>query len=83
MMPSAGLLALLVTFPAFNPMQAKHFLVETEDNSGPMRKEEVDAVLDVILEEDKQKYESLNKTVKKAIQKEIKKKYGNDIEAVR
>ena len=82
-MPSAGLLALLLTFPVFKPMQAKHFLVETEDNSEPMRKEEVDAVLDVILEEDKQKYESLNKTVKKAIQKEIKKKYGNDIEGVR
>ena len=83
MMPSAGLLALLLTVTPLNSMQAKHFLIETEDNSGPMRKEEVDAVLDVILEEDKQKYESLNKTVKKAIQKEIKKKYGNDIEAVR
>ena len=33
MMPSAGLLAFLITFTSFNSMQAKHFLVETKDNA--------------------------------------------------
>ena len=32
-MPSAGLLAFLITFTSFNSMQAKHFLVETKDNA--------------------------------------------------
>ena len=33
MMPSAGLLAFLITFTSFNSMQTKHFLVETKDNA--------------------------------------------------
>ena len=48
MMPCAGLLALLIILIAFNLMQAKHFILETEDNSEAnqwMPKEEVDAVL--------------------------------------
>ena len=32
-MPSAGLLAFLITFTSFNSMQAKHFLDETKDNA--------------------------------------------------
>ena len=79
-MYSAGLLALLITF-AFNQMQTKYLLVETEDNSeaDPMPKEEVKAVL-AALKFPEEIYNSLSKSVQQKIQKKLVKLYGNDQE---
>ena len=65
MMPSAGLLPLVIFFIAFNLMQSKHVHVETVDNSeaDPMPKEQVEGVLSVISKEARENYESLNKAV--------------------
>ena len=46
MMPSAGLLVLLISLMAH--IQGKHLLIVTEDNSEPMPKEEVEAVVKAI-----------------------------------
>ena len=82
-MYSAGLLALLITF-AFNQMQTKYLLVETEDNSeaDPMPKEEVKAVL-AALKFPEGIYNSLSKSSQQKIQKKLLKLYGNDKEEVR
>ena len=82
-MYSAGLLALLITF-AFNQMQTKYLLVETEDNSeaDPMPKEEVKAVL-AALKFPEGIYNSLSKSSQQKIQKKLLKLYGNDQEEVR
>ena len=81
-MYSAGLLALLITF-AFNQMQTKYLLVETEDNSeaDPMPKEEVKAVL-AALKFPEGIYNSLSKSSQQKIQKKLLKLYGNDKEEV-
>ena len=65
MMPSAGLLPLVIFFTAVNLVQSKHLHVETEDNSeaDPMPKEQVEGVLSVISKEARENYESLNKAV--------------------
>ena len=49
------ILPLLVSLIAFNLLQAKHLLIETEDNSEaePMSKEEVEALLSVLPKEAK------------------------------
>ena len=83
MMLSAGLLPLLFTFIGFNLMEAKHLLVETEGNSEPMTKEEVKAVLRPLPVKNKEAYNHLNKTVKKAVQEKLKTMYGGDTKAVR
>ena len=82
-MYSAGLLALLITF-AFNQMQTKYLLVETEDNSeaDPMPKEEVKAVL-AALKFPEGIYNSLSKSSQQKIQKKLLKLYGTDQEEVR
>ena len=80
MMLSAGLLPLLFTFIGFNLMEAKHLLVETEE---PMTKDEVEAVLRPLPVKNKEAYNHLNVTVKKAIQEKIKTMYGGDRKAVR
>ena len=79
------ILPLLVSFIAFNLLQAKHLLIETEDNSEaePMSKEEVEALLSVIPKEAKEAYNHLNKTERNSFQRKIKKKYGDVIRAVR
>ena len=81
MMPSAGLLVLLISLIAH--MQAKNLLIETEDNSEPMPKEEVETLLSVIPKKAKETYNHLNKTAKKAFQREIKTIYGDDTRVVR
>ena len=81
MMPSPGLLVLLISFMAH--IQGKHLLIETEDNSEPMPKEEVEALLSVLPKEAKETYNNLNKTAKKAFQSEIKTIYGDDTRVVR
>ena len=77
------ILPLLVSLIAFNPLQVKHLLIETEDNSEPMPKEEVEALLSVLPKEAKETYNNLNKTAKKAFQREIKTIYGDDTRVVR
>ena len=79
------ILPLLVSLIAFNLLQAKHLLIETEDNSEaePMTKEEVEALLSVIPKEAKEAYNHLNKTERNSFQRKIKKKYGDVIRAVR
>ena len=64
-------------------MEVKHLLVETEGNSEPMTKYEVEAVLRPLPVKNKEAYNHLNKTVKKAIQEKIKEMYGGDTKAVR
>ena len=68
------ILPLLVSLIAFNLLQAKHLLIETEDNSEaePMTKEEVEALLSVIPEEAKEIYNHLNKTEKNSFQRKWK-----------
>ena len=84
MMPSAGLLALLLNLTPLNSMQAKHFLIETKDNSesGTTLKDESDALLSVLPKEIKRKYESVSKAVQKELQKKLL-KYSIEHEAVR
>ena len=79
------ILPLLVSLIAFNLLQAKHLLIETEDNSEaePMTKEEVEAVLRPLPVKNKEAYNHLNKTVKKAVQEKIKTMYDGDRKAVR
>ena len=79
------ILPLLFSLIAFNLLQAKHLLIETEDNSEaePMSKEEVEALLSVIPKEAKEAYNHLNKTERNSFQRKIKKKYGDVIRAVR
>ena len=76
---------LLVSLIAFNLLQAKHLLIETEDNSEaePMTKEEVEALLSVIPEEAKEIYNHLNKTEKNSFQRKMKNTHGDVIRAVR
>ena len=80
MMSSAGLLALLFTFAAFNPMQAKIYLIETE--AEPMPKEEVAMVLHALPHKVERAYNTLSKSVQEKIQKTLLKLYGDDSEAV-
>ena len=80
MMSSAGLLALLFTFAAFNPMQAKIYLIETE--AEPMPKEEVAMVLHALPHKVERAYNTLSKSVQEKIQKILLKLYGDDSEAV-
>ena len=80
MMSSAGLLALLFTFAAFKPMQAKIYLIETE--AEPMPKEEVAMVLHALPHKVERAYNTLSKSVQEKIQKTLLKLYGDDSEAV-
>ena len=80
MMSSAGLLALLFTFAAFNPMQAKIYLIETE--AEPMPKEEVAMVLHALPRKVERAYNTLSTSVQEKIQKILLKLYGDDSEAV-
>ena len=64
-------------------MEAKQLLVETEDNSEPMSKYEVEAVLRPLPVKNKEAYNHLNVTVKTAIHEKIKEMYGGDTKAVR
>ena len=74
---------LIISVIALILIQAKHLLIETEDNSEPMPKEEVEALLSVLPKEGKETYKHLNKTAKKAFQREIKTIYGDDTRVVR
>ena len=80
MMSSAGMLALLFTFAAFKPMQAKIYLIETE--AEPMPKEEVAMVLHALPHKVERAYNTLSKSVQEKIQKILLKLYGDDSEAV-
>ena len=89
------ILPLLLPLIALNLLQAKHFLVETEDKKENL--DEEDRLLDLITEKqvsaiieafpDPQKaeqiYKRMGKSVQHAIRKKLHKVYGDDQKAVR
>ena len=85
------ILPLLISPIALNFVQAKHFLVETEDNKDKDNKEnlltekQISAVIKAFPEPENAEliYKSLNKSTQNAIKKKLHQAYGGDENAVR
>ena len=83
-------LPLLVSLIALHLVQAKHFLVETEDNEEDrlldlLTEKQVSAIIEAFPDPQKaeQIYKRMGKSVQHAIQKKLCKVYGDDQKAVR
>ena len=83
-------LPLLISLIALNLVQAKHFLVETEDNEEDrlldlLTEKQVSAIIEAFPDPQKaeQIYKRMGKSVQHAIRKKLHKVYGDDQEAVR
>ena len=84
------ILPLLISLIALNLVQAKYFLVETEDNEEDrlldlLTEKQVSAIIDAFPDPKKaeQIYKRMGKSVQHAIQKKLRKVYGDDQKAVR
>ena len=84
------ILPLLVSLIALNLVQAKHFLVETEDNEEDrlldlLTEKQVSAIIEAFPDPQKaeQIYKRMGKSVQHAIRKKLHKVYGDDQKAVR
>ena len=84
------ILPLLISLIALNLVQAKHFLVETEDNEEDrlldlLTEKQVSAIIEAFPDPQKaeQIYKRMGKSVQHAIQKKLRKVYGDDQKAVR
>ena len=82
-MPIGGLLRLpqhlllLNYFIAFNlTIEAKHFLVETEDGSEMLTEEQTNAILGALPHQLKEEYESLDKATQQKLQRKLYKMLG-------
>ena len=71
------LLLLLNYFIAFNlTIEAKHFLVETEDGSEMLTEEQTNAMLGALPDQHKEEYESLDKATQQKLQRKLYKMLG-------
>ena len=85
------ILPVLISLIPLNLVQAKHFLVETEDNKGEDNKEnlltekQISAVIKAFPEPENAEliYKSMNKSTQDAIRKKLHQAYGGDENAVR
>ena len=78
------MLPLLVSLIVLNHIKAKHFLVEAEDKKAEIKTErQVSAWFDVLPNEAKEQYESLNEEAQKDIERKVYEKYGDDVKEVR
>ena len=79
-MPNRGPLSLFLLlnyFIAFNlTIEAKHFLVETEDSSEMLTEEQTNAILGALPHQLKEEYESLDKATQQKLQKKLYKMLG-------
>ena len=70
-------LLLLSYFIAFNlTIEAKHFLVETEDGSEMLTEEQTNAILGALPHQLKEEYESLDKATQQKLQRKLYKMLG-------
>ena len=76
-LPLPLLLLLLNYFIAFNlTIEAKHFLVETEDGSEMLTEEQTNAMLAALPDQLKEEYESLDKATQQKLQRKLYKMLG-------